>query len=86
MAAENIYQNDDCNINIINVVDAALELTKLYYGNGSHSNYVSEDSIFRTYSYYKRKLLEEEDRRKAKSDCDTCENYGECAKENSWED
>lgn len=50
---------DDCNVNITREIDTALELTKLYYKYRDNSHYVHEDTIYKTYKYYKD-IIEEE--------------------------
>lgn len=55
-----IYNNDDCNVNIVNVVDSALELTKLYYKiRGEHGYKVNENDIMETYLKFKKEIRED---------------------------
>lgn len=51
-----INNNDDCNINIINNIDVALEMTKLYLDHHSSSHWIGENTIYETYKHFKKKL------------------------------
>lgn len=53
-----IYNNDDCDINVINNLDIALELTKIYYSYRENISIYQRD-ILSTYMYFKEGLEEE---------------------------
>lgn len=59
-----IYNNDDCNIDIVNLTETAIELTKLYYEHKTSNMSVSQDDIFKTYEYYKKQLKKLEEKEK----------------------
>lgn len=46
---------DDCNIEM-NMIDIALEMTKLYLQYHSSSHYITEQLIYETYKNFKKRL------------------------------
>lgn len=58
VAAE-IVNNDDCNITVVNAVDVALELTRIYLQYHSTNRWVNEDTVYEVYKGFKEKIEKE---------------------------